>query len=145
MLNVEFLLLNHNHERQRLLFTCQCAAKCYANKETIYLLTANQAQALQLDELLWTFDDTSFIPHIIHNPKLAPLDDKQINIHWEVPPEGDAPYSVINLTPQLLPTQTNLNHLIEIILKNDEDLAQARQHYKAYQNAGAQLHYQQLT
>ena len=42
---------------------CRMAASLFAEGERVYLLCASQAAAVELDGLLWTFDDQSFIPH----------------------------------------------------------------------------------
>lgn len=62
------------------------AAFYYAKKRRVLILAADQGQAEELDRLLWTFDQASFIPHAIaggpdqdKEPVLIALVQKNLN------------------------------------------------------------------
>ena len=42
---------------------CRTAAKLYQQGKRVYVLAPTQAEAVRLNELMWTFDDQSFVPH----------------------------------------------------------------------------------
>lgn len=44
-------------------YLCRLVAKAVAADFSVLVLTANQAMAKQLDELLWSYSVTQFIPH----------------------------------------------------------------------------------
>ena len=49
------------HARQTL--ACKLAEKAWRLQNTIHIHTMTRADAVHMDELLWTFRDGSFVPH----------------------------------------------------------------------------------
>ena len=60
---VDFYVLNTNLPGGRLKLTCRVVEKAYKQGNRVLIQTAGREQAMQLDELLWTFRAGSFIPH----------------------------------------------------------------------------------
>jgi DNA polymerase-3 subunit chi len=46
-------------------FACRVLEKAYQNKHQVYVHVATELDAQKLNELLWTFQQGSFIPHAI--------------------------------------------------------------------------------
>ena len=63
MTKVDFYVLGTSGDRARQHFACRLAEKAYRLDNTIHIRTIDQRAAEQLDELLWTFRDGSFVPH----------------------------------------------------------------------------------
>src|SRR5262245_54984926 len=65
MIRVEF----HVHEAQGLeslaLTACRLAEEAYLHSQRVFIHTDSEGLARQLDERLWTFHDTSFVPHAL--------------------------------------------------------------------------------
>jgi DNA polymerase-3 subunit chi len=145
MLTVDFYLLESMDDRNRLLVTCKIAAKAYLSATPTYIYTDNKAQALMMDEALWTYSDTSFIPHqlaatITENEKNAL---PQLLIGWETAPTTTQ--LIINVAQQIPELGTACTRIIEVVSKNPEQLQIARDHYRYYQTIGAQLNSHPLT
>lgn len=65
MARVDFYVLQRADERSRYTLACKLAEKAYRLENTVYIHARTQAEAAQLDELLWTFRDGSFVPHAL--------------------------------------------------------------------------------
>jgi DNA polymerase-3 subunit chi len=65
MTRVDFYVLPPGDERQRLVFACRLSEKAYRQGLTVYLRTSEEATARQLDQLLWSFRQGSFVPHAL--------------------------------------------------------------------------------
>lgn len=56
-------MLERVDEHARKTLACKLAEKAWRLENTIHIHTMTKADAEQLDELLWTFRDGSFVPH----------------------------------------------------------------------------------
>ena len=66
MTRVDFYLLKDTGNAAGPLFTCcRLAEKAYMQGHRIFINTESALQLQQLDDLLWTFRDGSFLPHAI--------------------------------------------------------------------------------
>ena len=61
---VDFYVLETSDDRARLLYVCRLVEKAFQQNQTVYVHAGSIAEADQLDELLWTFADKSFVPHL---------------------------------------------------------------------------------
>jgi DNA polymerase-3 subunit chi len=62
---VDFYVLPDTTGEARLAFACRIAEKAYTRAHRVYLHASSAAEAERLDALLWTFRDTSFVPHAL--------------------------------------------------------------------------------
>jgi DNA polymerase-3 subunit chi len=99
MTRVDFYLLGADGDsRERI--ACRLAEKAWRLGNRVYLLAPDKPAALELDELLWTFSQGSFVPHAVctgdsdaeihpvligHNEPPAVLQDVLISLAPEVP------------------------------------------------------------
>jgi len=60
---VDFYVLKTANVEQRWTFACRLAEKAYLRECSVIVLAATAADAQRLDDLLWTFDERSFVPH----------------------------------------------------------------------------------
>ena len=60
---VDFYVLKSAAARQRWAFACRLTEKAYLKDLKIVIVSDTLADAQALDELLWTFNERSFIPH----------------------------------------------------------------------------------
>ncbi len=64
---VDFYILGKVDRVAKMRYACAIAQKAYSQGMNVYLQTESPEQSEQLDKLLWTFSQGSFIPHIIAN------------------------------------------------------------------------------
>src|SRR5271168_3530353 len=62
---VDFYVLKSAAAKQRWTFACRLIEKAYLRDLSVVVVNGTLAEAKQLDELLWTFNERSFIPHKI--------------------------------------------------------------------------------
>ena len=60
---VDFYVLAATDSSARLRFACRLTEKAYGLNRKIHAYTSSAAMARELDELLWTFRQGSFVPH----------------------------------------------------------------------------------
>lgn len=65
MARVDFYVLQRADERSRQTLACKLAEKAYRLENAVYIHVKTRADAEQLDQLLWTFRDGSFVPHAL--------------------------------------------------------------------------------
>lgn len=139
---VDFYLINANDDMEKLQFLCKLLEKAYKQRHQIFVLCQNSQQTHQLDELLWTFNDISFIPHNIVGEGPEPLPPIQLG-------ENDIPQHhrdiIVSLKDENIPTPNHYRRIIKIVGNDDTDKENARQHYRHYRKLGCQLHSHDLT
>src|SRR5258708_22445974 len=60
---VDFYVLKSAVARQRWAFACRLTEKAYLRNVSVFRVNDTLADAQALDDLLWTFNERSFIPH----------------------------------------------------------------------------------
>ena len=66
MTQVDFYVLKDDSALNRVQFACRLADKAYRLGHRVYIHTESRQQTRQLDDLLWTFQQNSFVPHCIY-------------------------------------------------------------------------------
>ncbi len=134
MPEISFYLLSTTGAEQRHRFACKLIEKAYRNGYFAYVMTDNLPQSQSLDQLLWTFRPTSFVPHEIYHGTLPAFPNTVLIGHLPVP----APWQklLINLSTVALTDLTHTEKVLEIV-DNDNLIKQAgRTRYRAYQKLG---------
>jgi len=112
--------------------TCFQAAYFYRQNQAVYIYTGDQALAHEIDELLWSFDPDSFVPHNLQGEGSAR--GAAVEIGWQAP-KNRRPV-LINLTSEV-PNFANRYAMIVDFVPADEELKQlARTRYRAYRQMG---------
>lgn len=131
---VAFYLLNESVPDGKLRAACRLTRKAVANGYTAYVQTPDLEQARRLNDLLWTFDQGSFVPHRLDgDPDPAP-----VTIGCDAP-EVDPPDILIALGGNMSDHFHVYRRIAEIVDGTDEDKQLARRHYKAYKEQGCEL------
>ncbi|MGH8042025.1 MAG: DNA polymerase III subunit chi [Rudaea sp.] len=117
-----------------LLLVCELARKAFESGQPALILTRSLEQAEQVDEKLWEFDETAFIPHQISGD-----DDDAITPVLIVPPETTTPdrAMVINLRDEC--ALGLFERVLEVVPADETQRAGSRARWKTYQHAGFEL------
>lgn len=122
---------------------CRLCAKALQQNMKILIYTPDATLLKQLDELLWTFSPTSFIPHCHIHEDSALVSATPAILSDRIPP--DMPFDVLlNLHREQPPSFDQFNRLIEIADNSPEDKQVARERYRFYKDAGYPLQHFQL-
>ncbi len=65
MTRVDFYVLPNVRREGRMVLACKIAEKAVTSDHRIFVHAADATQARRLDDLMWTFRDGSFLPHVI--------------------------------------------------------------------------------
>lgn len=135
MAQVDFYVLPENGKRER--FVCALIQKVWKQGNNIFIKTGSESAATALDNLLWTFQDISFLPHCFATEDSADTAsivighanqvDSQIPNHTTV---------MVNLADQIPAELNKVERILEIVAGNEEKRQQSRQRYVDYRNQG---------
>lgn len=128
-----YLLKPSDSDEQSLLLTvCRIIEKAYLKSHQIYVHCEDEKQAKTLDSLLWTFRDTSFIPHN--------LSDAPVFIGYNTPPPPVFCDIFINLAKIVPDFFNQFQRIIEVIPEIPESRGNARERYRFYREQHCELH-----
>lgn len=137
MTQVDFYILQGSENSGRYRTACRLVEKAYALGHRVHIHTDSALVARQLDDLLWTFRDRSFIPH-----EIAPQNSDPIMVtigHGWIPKQCDV---LINLATEVPEFFSRFQRIAEII---DQDRRQSgREHYRFYRDRGYSLTHHEL-
>jgi len=69
---VDFYVLKSAAAKQRWAFACRLAEKAYLKDLRVVIVNDSLSDAQALDDMLWTFNDRSFVPHQLCTDERAP-------------------------------------------------------------------------
>ena len=118
-------------------FACHLLDKAYVDKHRIHVHTQSQVDAENLNSLLWTFRDTSFIPHQLNYA--ATHHETPITIGFDQPINNNANILLI-LAPTLLQEYTQYQRVIFIVPDEAAWKNWARGTYKTLDDQHSNLH-----
>ena len=140
MARVDFYVLGAAGESARLRFACRLAEKAYRLKNTVHIQTADQHAAEHMDELLWTYNDGSFLPHEIKNGNAVEHDEPRspITISQQGSPRPK-PDLFINLAETIPAECASFPRVAEIVTSDDGSKQKSRKLYAKYREMGHTL------
>ena len=130
---VDFYVLKSSAAQQRWAFACRLTEKAYLKDLKIVIVNDTLADAQALDELLWTFNERSFVPHkvCLDEQSQDPATPVHLVLESAAIPAADL---LVNLAPRL-PTQLQrYQRVAEIIDADEERRRQGRERFKAYRD-----------
>ena len=120
----------HSNVPDKIAYACRLVRKATLAGKRIVLLTEDAAQQAQLNDALWTFSATDFLPHVVAGDALAaqtPIlltdDDSTELPHYDI---------LVNLSRRLPANFSRFQRVFEIVSSDDEDAAAGRRRYVAY-------------
>lgn len=137
MTRVDFYILEDNRRDQ---FACRLAEKIYSQGKTVYIHTEGDEQSREIDQLLWTFRDSSFVPH--HSDCAPGVNE----LHQSSPVEiGSGELSekhnevLINLAPEVPLIFSRFERVAEIIPEGETERTLGRERFRFYRDRGYPL------
>ena len=127
MAKVSFYLFEKSPERQ-VESACRLSRKILRQDQRIWMLCDDAELRQNLDERLWSFDATSFMPHGIDQPEAS------ICISEHKPETTD--WIIFNFNSEALEPEPKFSHIIEIIENNESAKRIGREKFKQYRSYG---------
>ena len=141
MPKIDFYILPDANTHARLQLACRLAEKAYKQKHRIYFHAENIDMAHQLDEMLWTYRDDSFLPHNLYGdgPDPAP----PIQIGFDAIPEKHRDI-LINLHPQIPEFHRQFARILELISNDPTAQTLGRERFRLYRTNGFDINTHKL-
>ena len=146
---IDFYILTENSRRDLQFMVCQLCEKAIEQDMNVVIYTRSGQQALEIDELLWTFKSESFIPHInlasAELDKISQLQDTYPVVIFSIDAGNFSniteSYShlLINLTDTSPEHYDRFTRLAEMINNEEQSKQLARQRYRHYRQLGYRL------
>ena len=132
---VDFYPLGEPDRRARLVTACRLAERAYDQGLRVAVRTASAAETAEFDELLWTFSDRSFVPHVVWptEPDVVAATPVVVGSSSLPPSHRDV---LINLGPDAPADFSTYARICEVV-GGDEDAKKAGRHrWRTYRDAG---------
>lgn len=139
MTQIEFFVLPDQHSEARDRYACLQIEEAYQRGRRVFVQAADEAHASQLDALLWSYRDSSFIPHSIIG--VEPSAAVQIGFGDSA---GDQHELLINLSNSVPPFFSRFEQVNEIVIQQDTVVEQTRTNYRHYKNHGYPLNHHNI-
>jgi DNA polymerase-3 subunit chi len=140
---VDFYVLKSAAARQRWAFACRLTEKAYLRDLKIVIVNDTLADAQALDELLWTFNERSFIPHkvCLDEQSVDPATAVHLTLESSPLPAADL---LVNLAQRLPAQLQSYTRIAEIIDADEERKRLGRERFKAYRDLKLTLETHQI-
>lgn len=136
MSRIDFYLLSDTNPKARLTFTGRLVDKIYHKGHRIYIHLPSPDELRQLDDLLWTQREDSFLPHNIYGESATIV--PPIQLGCGIKPENHEDI-LINLTLEIPDFYAQFQRVLEVIPKDNAWQEKARNNYRLYRQRGCQL------
>jgi DNA polymerase-3 subunit chi len=140
---VDFYVLKSAAAKQRWAFACRLTEKAYLRDLRIVIVNDTLADAQALDDLLWTFNERSFVPHkvCLDEHSADPATPVHITLEPTNAPVADL---LVNLTARLPAHWERYPRIAEIIDADEERRRLGRERFKSYRDLKVTLETHQL-
>ncbi len=139
---VDFYVLKSAGAKQRWAFACRLTEKAYLKDLKIVVVNETLADAQALDDLLWTFNERSFIPHkvCLDEQSMDPATPVHLTVQSAIP----AADLLVNLGSRLPAEFQRYPRIAEVIDADDERRRLGRERFKAYRDLKLPLETHQI-
>jgi DNA polymerase-3 subunit chi len=127
----------HSNVPNKIAYACRLVRKARSADFKIVILAKDRQQMTELDELLWTFSEHDFLPHVALNDPLA----AQTPILLTTEDEMESPHHqiLINLSDTPPGHFARFERMFEVISSDESDKLAGRERYRFYQQRGYPL------
>lgn len=108
----------------------------YDQKLPVWVYSDNESTLNQLDRLLWSETNTSFIPHCRAGDTLQPQTPIILSNSMDATSQDQC---LLNLANDVPPGFSRFDELVEIISTNDHDRLPGRERFRFYRERGYDL------
>jgi DNA polymerase-3 subunit chi len=131
---VGFYVVQTGDQSQRLHVAARLADKAFQQGHKIYINAPDESQARELDQLLWSFRPSSFLPHALEGDEHS----NNIAIGWGQTP-GSHNDLLINLNLEIPEFFSRFNRVAEVVTQDPASLSALRKSWAFYKESGYQL------
>ncbi len=141
----------HSNVSDKLEYVCRLTRKIWSatpegQPVRNIVIVGDRADLKKLDELLWTFSSTDFLPHCFITDEAAPDTPVVLSENFAISSLNAIPHAdvMINLGMQMPEDVPGLverfPRIVEVVTVNEAERLAGRERYKAYRALGHELH-----
>lgn len=136
----------YTHVAQPAVFACRLAARAIRDDGRVLVWSDSADTISRLDRDLWQQDAESFIPHEIwQTDETMPSETPVLLATGNTLPTLDADITVLNLSPDFWSDAPQPpERVLEIVGNSLEDLAEARERFRAYRQSGFDIEHHKM-
>ena len=138
MTNIEF----RTHIADKIHYTCRWVRKALANSSDcrVVIYATDRNLLNRLDDTLWTFSDSDFLPHSVIGHRHA----ARCPVILTSSDTGELPHNriLVNLSPDIPAFYAQFERLLELVSTDPADTEAGRQRYVHYRERGYTLHHE---
>ena len=139
---IDFYVLQTNATDGRLRLACKIIDRAYRSGYSVYLWTRDDQESGLLDDLLWTFSQTSFIPHVRNNDRVELAAPVRIDHH---PPQSGTAEVVVSVADYPVEDYSNFLRIAEVVGFDEIEKRSGRSRFKFYRDQGLELETHRIT
>ena len=135
MTRVNFYILPVVEALARLRFACRLTEKAFGKGHKVYLHAVDESQAQQMDELLWTYRPSSFVPHTVLAGSEVRTMEAPVAIGYGSDP---GPYHdvLVNLALDIPNFFSRFERVTEIVTEDEAIREAKRENFRFYRDRG---------
>jgi len=147
MTRIDFYIIEDGSEQATEIFICRLTEKAWSQNNTVYIHTMDNSHATKYDDLLWNFNEVSFIPHQIVQSETEQSQAKNVLIGHQTPDEIPIIYHdvLINLHHETPSFFSQFERVAEIITTDETSRIKGRERYQFYRDRGYALETHKLS
>lgn len=141
MTRVNFYIIETGTDEAIDTFICRLTEKAWSQDNTVYLHVQNEQHAMKFDDLLWSFNDESFVPHQIPVNSNNAQPEKSVVINHVSDCQIPTTHHdvLINLNHETPSFFSQFDRVAEIITMDETSKEKGRQRYQFYRDRGYAL------
>jgi DNA polymerase-3 subunit chi len=135
MTRIDFYILPDNAPQAAPLFACRLSEKAWKQGHRVFIHAGSGAQLKQLDDLLWTFQAGSFLPHAVYRES-GSTEPVLLGDGIDPTDEHDV---LVNLSDRVPAFFSRFDRVAELVGSDEASRTAARERYRFYQDRGYSL------
>ena len=132
---VDFYPLGATDRRSRLVAACRLAEKAYEQGFKVAVRTASPAETAEVDDLLWTYADGSFVPHTVYPADADTVALTPVLIGSTALPDSHRDV-LVNLAPDAPADFSAYARVCDVVGGDDDGKKAGRHRWRVYRDAG---------
>ncbi len=146
MTRIDFYIVDAAGEPALATLCCRVAGKAHRHGKRIYVHTGSASLAALVDERLWTWSQSSFLPHARVGTLRSARDIERhpVIIGTDEPPPAEADL-LINLAETVPSFFSRFDRVADLVDADDARRAAGRERYRFYRDRGYELSNHQIS
>ena len=141
MTQIEFYSVDPEETKNPFSHLCEVIKRAYRKDQKVFVHTDNRKLAEKIDELLWTQDSKSFLPHQLVDEDPDTRTPIEIGYGQEPTIHPDV---LINLGEQVPLFFSRFNWVFEYAFGDEDNKQKARDRFKFYRERGYSLNHKKI-